>query len=158
MTRHVRPANKRAAAGRTARFDRPEGQYSGEADKTRLRTLAGQLYDISQEEIEVARRRQKEAKIKPMCHNFRVMRLEVDQALGKLWASGQKGRELYVMLGKGLATISEQDLLSLCAYNRQTMRLLTPRLVQGWSWVDTENELIKLADEEMERLKQEKRK
>lgn len=159
MTRHVRPARKRVwgAPGRVAGV--PEGTYSQPQPERAVRkSLAYELSEVSRAEREGATKRQKEAGItKPICTGFMRQTEELDKALAYLWACGPWARRLYVKIGKGLATMTVADLYNLCEYQPGHVELLAPRLVEGWGWRATEEEMIRLCEQEVDNLKKRKR-
>jgi hypothetical protein len=95
-----------------------------------------ELVEISRFERAQAKVSQERAKIfRPLKTGFQNdLDPEVTIALTKLWETGPQSRDLYVKIGKGLAAMTRDDLITLIeSRTPEEIESLTGELAKGWS-------------------------
>ena len=114
---------------------RSEGSDSGEEFVRARKSVQQGVAEAAQMERDEATKQQKKAGIKePFRHRFLPTESkELDAALSRIWYAGKQAKDLYIKLGKGLASMDRADVLELGAMEPEVIEDLAQALNQGLS-------------------------
>ena len=112
-----------------------EGKDTGQLSESARKPLMEAMAEIGREERQDAELRQKRAGItKPIKTGFqRDVDPELDEMLENIWHAGPRARELYIKIGKGLATLSRDDVFVIGSRRLAEIEALAVYLVKGSS-------------------------
>jgi len=112
-----------------------EGKDTGQLSETARKPLMEAMAEIGREERQDAQLRQKRAGItKPVKTGFqRDLDPELDEMLENIWHGGTNSRQLYIKIGKGLATLSRDDVFVIGSRRLAEIEALAVYLVKGSS-------------------------
>src|SRR5215471_3107604 len=134
---HNKPYKPRGGTWRPAGRVLPagEGKDTGQLFEAAKKPLMEAMAEIGREERQDAQLRQQRAGItKPVKTGFqRDLDPELDEMLENIWHAGPRARELYVKIGKGLATLTREDVFVIGQSKLAEIETLAPHLVKGAS-------------------------
>ena len=118
---------------RPLKENRPQDDGFNTYQKPPPRWIMDEVSELGRLERTQAREKQFIAEIKnPLKTGFRRNSdSELDAAFETLWHSGPRSRDLYVKIGKGLATMTREDLFCLLAEPLERIETLASALTAG---------------------------